>query len=108
MNPLALLLTALLGINASYELGRNIRDQKEHKRRKAFERAGRERVRHVAHLLAREGGPGSRVRVGVDDLGDLTLTVLRWPAGRTIPTTFMGYPVLEPADQTTTYQRGKR
>lgn len=107
MNPFVFLLTALLGINASYELGRNIGDQKQRKREKALARAGRDRIRHVAHLLAREGGRGAAVKWYAErDGSGLMLTVVRWPAGKAIPVTYMGYPVQEPADTSTSYKRG--
>lgn len=97
MNPFSAILTLLLGINAAYDLRRNMRESKEAKRRKAFERAGRERIRHAVHQLERLGGRGTRVKAGVDDIGELTLVVLRWPRNTEIPLTYMGYPVLEPA-----------
>jgi hypothetical protein len=93
MNPITALLSVIVGINASYEVGRNIRRTNESRRRRAFERGDRAKIRTVARKLERLGGRNAKVRSGLDDDGDFALVIIRWRALTPPPIDFMGYPV---------------
>lgn len=94
MNPFAALLTLLVGVNATFELRKHVRESNEHKRRKILDRMGRARPAVVARKLERLGGPHAQVRHGLDHDGDTALVVERWTKPDAPPTTFMGFPVL--------------
>lgn len=95
MNTLTTILTLLTGINASFELGRNVRSSQEAHRKRVFERAGRMRIRAAARKLERLGGHRARVRPGLDDDRDPALIVERWGSVADIPAMYLQYPVLD-------------
>lgn len=94
MNPLAAILTLLVGVNASFELARNVRRTNEARRKRLVDRAGRNKIRMVARKLERLGGPGAKVRSGLDHDADPAVVVVRWRKASHPPTTFLGYPVM--------------
>ena len=87
------ILSVLMAINSFFDLRRNVRESSEAKRRRAFEVAGRDKIRRVARKLERLGGRRAKVRAGLDDEGDFALVVERWPDEDDPPDTYMGYPV---------------